>query len=888
MINMDYYTMKNIKLLSLFLICCTFSNYVFTETISQNVWFLATNNKDTVAQYQVAMAYNPLNENDNWRCLPNQFYLESKDKRFAGCKDKSADKYIEFLTKAAENSSPSPLAQTDLGIAYIEGKLVAKDIKKGLYWLEKAASPISDKAKLSITKGNSKFDKQLMKNGVGLAQYVLGKLYHQGIEVKADYDKAIKYYEMASQSDDFGSYDASQYQLYQLYKNKVNNPKMALYWLEQSLESMKYNDEWDAATEIVDYFLNGGQIDGSKSEQPNYPWAAKWLIEFVKGRSLEDETRQKMAFQLAWLYLNGLGVERDPKEAATYYHLGMNINPDVNFDIQSSNEQTLQEQFLLNVIKPIYENIDNNQTIEYSAFFETIYPDKFKKIQAKLDYANNLYIENASKTVEAIFGDNLKDEQIFYAQLDKELQSYSDLEEFPHISPLLALAQHRGVAYGFYRDAENLMGKSSNELIKLYQAALKIEPNNPIILYRFGTLYDFILQDTNTAISYYKQAADLGDAVANYRLGVIYYLGKNIEQNYHEAWRYLDLAAKQYYVPAQNFLITIDKSHPEFEWLTTQYIEHQQTYRSPTVMVDGEDWLKVQKENNPSPKVIYHLTKHNSDRNGLKTYEGCKAAIELATQGNTLAQRELVKQLNKNYFLCTPEQNLIFSWIDSIYRDDQYKQFLKLKYYKFTKTDEQYQKELNNLADNQNHYAIIELLKHTRLYYDSRDNKYLSDIKMLLKSGNVNAAELLIKYYTVDSYLNSDYRQTPNSIYQHTKAILLRNDLADYVSALPEQTYTESKYIYADKMLSSSDIYQMWFELADMHEQGVDIPKNNIFAYVWYSLLAEHNQAQAFNKVQELKSQLTAEQLTKANNKLNQYRNLYRFLPLTHVELNQE
>ncbi len=885
---MDH-TMKNIKLLSLFLICCTFSNYVFAETISQNVWFLATNNKDTVAQYQVAMAYNPLNENDDWYCLPHQFYLESNDKKFAGCKDKSSNKYIEFLTKSAENLYP--LAQTALGIAYINGELVNKDIKKGLFWLEKAASPIPDKAKFSIGEGTLWLNEQGRKYGVGQAQYVLATLYDKGIDVKTDYAKAIKYYEMASKSYDWGFYGQAQYRLYQLYKNKINDQKKALYWLEKTVKHINHNEASDAPMELVEYFLNGGQIDGSKSEQPNYPWAAKWLINFTQSDSIENEAKQKMAFQLAWFYLNGLGVEKDSKQAAKYYHLGMQIDTSVNYtinpSIQSSNEVNLQEQFLLNVIKPVYENNGIFEKFQYDEIVDKYYPEELKDRQKRIDYTNKLYIENAIKTVEEVFSDNLEDEKDFYLQLEKEILAEYHFSEYNYTLPLLlALSQQRGIAYGFYREAENLIAKSSNELIQLYESALELEPNNPIILYRFGTLYDFIIQDTDTAISYYKQAADLGYATANYRLGVIYYLGKGVEQNYHKAWRYLNLAAQQNYVIAQKFLITIDKSHPEFEWLTTQYINHEQNYLSPTVVVAGQDWLKVQNENNPSPKVVYHFTKHNFNGNGIETYAGCKAAIELATQGDFLVQKELIKTLNNNSPICTAKQELLFSWIDNNLNDDLKKQFLKAKYYKFTKQDKKYQKELNDLAKNKNQYAIIELLKHTRLYYDSRDNKYLSDIKMLLKSGNVNAAELLSQYY----YFSFDHndKRFSHSIYQYTKAILLRNDLANYISDYYDQRFTDPKYIYANEILAPSDIYKIWFELADMHEQGVDIPKNNIFAFVWYSLLAEHNQAQAFNKVQPLKSQLTAEQLTKANNKLNQYRNLYRFLPLTHMELNLE
>ena len=90
--------------------------------------------------------------------------------------------------------------------------------------------------------------------------------------------------------------------------------------------------------------------------------------------------------------------------------------------------------------------------------------------------------------------------------------------------------------------------------------------------------------------------------------------------------------------------------------------------------------------------------------------------------------------------------------------------------------------------------------------------------------------------------------------------------------------------VNSDK-LSSSEVYKIWFELANMHEQGIEVPKNNSLAYVWYSLLSEHQQPQAAEKAEELKQQLTAEQLTQANNRLEQYSKLYRFIPVTHLDI---
>lgn len=55
----------------------------------------------------------------------------------------------------------------------------------------------------------------------------------------------------------------------------------------------------------------------------------------------------------------------------------------------------------------------------------------------------------------------------------------------------------------------------------------------------------------------YMPLAKRGDAKAQLSLGVIYYLGQGVPQNYQEAAKWLRLAAKQKHAPAQNLLGSI-------------------------------------------------------------------------------------------------------------------------------------------------------------------------------------------------------------------------------------------------------------------------------------------------------------------------------------------
>lgn len=633
-----------------------YSSYSFADNIYSKTWYQATSKNDSAAQYEIALAYNPLEENNEFGCGSNKFVLETNSKKRAICENKSEKKYIEFLTKSAKNAYP--LAQTDLGLAYVEGKLVTKNVKEGLYWLEKAATPIPANAKFRVGEGTLWLNKEGKQYGVGKAHYYLGLLYEKGIDVKVDYTKAINHYEIASKSYDWGFYNIAQYQLYKLYKEKLKDPKKSLYWLEKMANRIgKFADPktLSAQLTLAEYFLSGGQLDGSKSDKPNYEEAAKWLIKLNETSDIPSDIFKLGKLELAWLYLNGFGVKKDIQKATLFYKEAFSFK---NAE-KALNNQSLNYQFLYYVISLLYDTDSE--------------PDLIK----------------ASEIMQTIFAGNVQDEKIFYKTLFNLYRNIPNWEvrngNF-QIQSLLKLAQYRGFVYGYYWDAQIKQNKTVEKLIDLNKKALSIEPNNPIMLYQLGTIYDFFIEDPKKAISYYQQAASMGYSKANYRLGVIYYLGKGVKQDYIQAWNYLNLAAEQGFFAASRFLISIDKTHPDFEKLTTLYVNHPQNYLTPTIIVNNEDWLNILNENNPTPKVIYHYTKHTNEGNGLKYYESCKAALTLAEEGDETAQDELIRQITRyKYFYCIPKKELIVKWIDNSNNSADEKEILKANFYKMTK-----------------------------------------------------------------------------------------------------------------------------------------------------------------------------------------------------------
>jgi TPR repeat protein len=70
-------------------------------------------------------------------------------------------------------------AQYDIGVAYLYGKGVPKDLTKAAHWFQKAAE-----------------------QGESSAQHNLGKMYAEGLGVKQDYFKAVQWYQKAAEQGD--------------------------------------------------------------------------------------------------------------------------------------------------------------------------------------------------------------------------------------------------------------------------------------------------------------------------------------------------------------------------------------------------------------------------------------------------------------------------------------------------------------------------------------------------------------------------------------------------------------------------------------------------------------------------------------------------------------
>ena len=80
------------------------------------------------------------------------------------------------------------------------------------------------------------------------------------------------------------------------------------------------------------------------------------------------------------------------------------------------------------------------------------------------------------------------------------------------------------------------------------------DQGNSVAQYELGVMYDEgrgVIQDYKESVRWYRLSADQGDAGAQYNLGVSYEKGQGVTQDYKEAVKWYRLAADQGYAAAQ-------------------------------------------------------------------------------------------------------------------------------------------------------------------------------------------------------------------------------------------------------------------------------------------------------------------------------------------------
>ncbi|MBI3831970.1 MAG: sel1 repeat family protein [Planctomycetes bacterium] len=166
-------------------------------------------------------------------------------------------------------------SQYSLGLAFINGSGVKRDVREGMRWLTRAAMGGHNGAQSNLAcehhesgdfKSAFKWWDAAAKKGDALSQYFLGSMYETGEGVQRDYVMAIKWYRKAA----------------------------------------RLGDE-SAARSIGVFYLQGWGVD------KNYKVAAKWL------KQASRKGDKSASLHLGKLYEKGNGVRKNVKKAVELY-----------------------------------------------------------------------------------------------------------------------------------------------------------------------------------------------------------------------------------------------------------------------------------------------------------------------------------------------------------------------------------------------------------------------------------------------------------------------------------------------------------------------------------------------------------------------------------------
>lgn len=188
------------------------------------------------------------------------------------------EKNLAQMQKQADSGDAE--AQFHLGLAYLTGEHVPKDVAKGLEWLQKA-----------VAQGNA------------AAQHFLGLMYHLGKEgVPKDATKAVEWYRKAAEQ----GYAKAQHSLGSMYFDGEGIPKdaaKAAEWYQKAAEQGNASAQNNL----------GVMYQKGEGVQKNATKAVEWY------RKAAEQGGTDAQFNLGLMYYNGVGVLKDDSKAIEWY-----------------------------------------------------------------------------------------------------------------------------------------------------------------------------------------------------------------------------------------------------------------------------------------------------------------------------------------------------------------------------------------------------------------------------------------------------------------------------------------------------------------------------------------------------------------------------------------
>ena len=462
--------------------------------------------------------------------------------------DQDDEKALENYLNATEGENPSPEAMLKVGDFYWEGKVVEKDDTQAFLWWKKAAEAGSTEGMYRIgymyatgsgTEKNYVFARKWFEDAGpdhAKALYWLGRLYHYGLGVNRDDEKAFYYF---SKSADL-KHPPAMNMLGLAYENGWGCDKdiqKAIEWFTAGADA----GNTSAMFNLGFGYYNGSLTDSGKSDHDK---ALEWY------RKAVDAGHIGAINNLAILYYHGHGVDQDRAKAAALWQEAAekgNITAMVN--LAAACRDGIGVPQALSAAEHWYEQAAEAGSVESMVnladicYFRKDPPDHKKALKwyllaAEKDDAHSQYMAGYM-----LLNGQGTDKDLVNAE--KWLEKAAEQDQ-PDAVRFLA---NRYIYKEYQPDTK--------KVISLFEKAAALQEDGAYYAKWLGWFYEKgekLQKDITKAFAWYKQAAEGNDSYAQYRLGVLM-LDKNGPKYVpEEAVENLEKSAGQNNISAIQFL----------------------------------------------------------------------------------------------------------------------------------------------------------------------------------------------------------------------------------------------------------------------------------------------------------------------------------------------
>ena len=402
-----------------------------------------------------------------------------------------------------------------------------------------------------------------------------------------------------------------------------------------------------------------------------------------------------------------------------------------------------------------------------------------------------------------------------------------------------------------------------------------IDDNNIKILMDFANT----AQDKNRnkeAFSYYKLAAKANYAEAQYRLGICYYEGKGISQDYSEAVKWYKKAAEQGHASAQcnlgycydKGLGVIEDKIEAVEWYkkaaeqgnASAQINLGVCYKCGKGIAKDEKeavkWYRKAADQGHANAQFKLASCYKEGKGVLKNdNEAIKWYTKAAEQGNDAANLSLINGMNieierivrlKNlgdYYSDVDKDKL--NWCLKVAKQGYLKAQVCLGWYYDVKFNYSEAVKWYTLAMKQGDLSAYNKLVFYYEYGNSGVEKNIYEAIRLCreaaKKGSIEAQDKLAKFYKEGKGVVKNYDEAIN---WYTKAAKQKGRKLSEV-LLNCYKYDSNSIDWIIKVAEIDEYVEVQYHLARMYEQGYRVEKSYEEAVKWYKKAIENNSIEA-------------------------------------------